>query len=67
MQRPAPPRAATAEPRQTLLASLDTFSLDDSDCLTLLEEPVVTFNNLLSWSGTNLYEAGDALIAASHK
>jgi len=32
-----------------------------------LEEPVVTFNDLLSWSGTNLFEAGDALVAASHK
>lgn len=28
---------------------------------------MVIFNDLLSWSGTNLYEAGDALIAASHK
>jgi hypothetical protein len=28
---------------------------------------LVVFNDLLSWSGTNLYEAGDALIAASHK
>ena len=28
---------------------------------------MVVFNDLLSWSGTNLYEAGDALIAASHK
>lgn len=28
---------------------------------------MVTFNDLLSWSGTNLFEAGDALIAASHK
>lgn len=32
-----------------------------------MEEPVVTFNDLLSWSGTNLYTAGDALVAASHK
>ena len=28
---------------------------------------MVTFNDLLSWSGTNLFEAGDALVAASHK
>jgi len=28
---------------------------------------VVTFNALLSWSGTDLFEAGDALVAASHK
>jgi len=28
---------------------------------------VVTFNDLLSWSGTDLFEAGDALVAASHK
>ena len=28
---------------------------------------MVTFNNLLSWSGTNLDTAGDALVAASHK
>ena len=28
---------------------------------------MVTFNDLLSWSGTNLYTAGDALVAASHK
>ena len=28
---------------------------------------MVTFNDLLSWNGTELYEAGDALVAASHK
>ena len=28
---------------------------------------MVTFNDLLSWSGTDLFEAGDALVAASHK
>ena len=28
---------------------------------------MVTFNGLLSWSGTDLFEAGDALVAASHK
>ncbi|OLO92255.1 hypothetical protein BKH09_06235 [Actinomyces naeslundii] len=28
---------------------------------------MVTFNDLLSWDGTNLDTAGDALIAASHK
>ncbi|OLO66069.1 hypothetical protein BKH20_12740 [Actinomyces oris] len=28
---------------------------------------MVTFNDLLSWSGTNLDTAGDALVAASHK
>ena len=28
---------------------------------------MVTFNDLLSWSGTSLFEAGDALVAASHK
>jgi len=28
---------------------------------------VVTFNDLLSWSGTDLFEAGDSLVAASHK
>ena len=32
-----------------------------------MEDPVVTFNDLLSWDGTNLDTAGDALIAASHK
>ena len=28
---------------------------------------MVTFNDLLSWSGTDLFEAGDALVATSHK
>lgn len=28
---------------------------------------MVTFNDLLSWDGTDLFEAGDALVAASHK
>ena len=28
---------------------------------------MVTFNDILSWSGTDLFEAGDALVAASHK
>jgi hypothetical protein len=32
-----------------------------------LEQPVVTFNDLLSWDGTNLDTTGDSLVAASHK
>jgi len=28
---------------------------------------LVKLNDLTSWSGTDLYEAGDALVAASHK
>jgi hypothetical protein len=28
---------------------------------------LVKFDDLLSWDGTNLFEAGDALVAASHK
>ena len=28
---------------------------------------MVTFNDLLSWDGTDLFEAGDALVATSHK
>lgn len=28
---------------------------------------MVKFDDLLSWDGTNLFEAGDALVAASHK
>lgn len=28
---------------------------------------MVTFDDLLSWSGTNLDTAGEALVAASHK
>jgi hypothetical protein len=32
-----------------------------------LEDPVVTFNDLLSWGGTNLDTTGDSLVAASHK
>lgn len=28
---------------------------------------MVTFNNLLSWDGTNLFDTGDALVATSHK
>ena len=28
---------------------------------------MVKLNDLVSWSGTDLYEAGDALVAASHK